>query len=199
MNVNTVVQVFGMYLGMKLHFDSETFIYTDSFYERYDENSLNNRKRDIDLFISLADQYDGRMDELKERLITLFLTSKKGYIVDLFGRNEKFEKLHFERTRNISNLMNVISNDCTDLCDYMEDHGYNLNNMLEFNGDRPLLVKKMKLSNEFIAMLDSRFDFLKQESDNPLWSKRKFALQKYKSLIPTSDKIENLFDILSHK
>lgn len=199
MDVQTVVQVFGMYLGMKLHFDNETFIYTDTFHERYDENSLNNRKRDIDFFIEIADQYTNRMDDLKERLITLFMVSKKGYILDLMGRNEKFEKAHLERTRNISNLTNLIKNDMTELCDYMDTHNLSLQQMLDFNGDRPLLIKKLKLSNEFIALLDTRFQFLNQHSDNPLWCKRKFALQKYKSFLNTNDAIENLFDFLLHK
>lgn len=199
MDIQNVVKVFGMYLGYKLHFTNENFIYTDSFLDRYDENSLNGRKKDIDLFIQLGSTYGERIDELKERLITLFMISKRGYIIDLFGSNDKFEKTHFERMRNVSNLTNVIENDLTDFCDYMDTHNLKLDQMLDFNGDRPLLVKKLKLSNEFISLLDGEFDFLKQETDNPLWNKRKFTLQKYKSFLHQNERISNLFGFLSDK
>lgn len=198
-DINTVVKVFGMYLGIKLHFDKEEFIYTDSFCDRYDENSLDSRKRDIDLFIGLAKQYQHDIDGLKQRLITLFMNSKKGYIVELFGNNEKFEEKHFDRMRNLSNLTNVIENDYTELCDYMLINKLSLDEVLAFNDDRPLLVKKLKLSNEFMALLDDRYEYLNQHTDNPLWNRRKFSLRKYKSFIPTNNRIEEIFDLLLHK
>jgi len=193
-DIDTIVYVFSLYLGMKLHFDNVDFIYTDSFHERFNENSLDNRKRDVELFIELSSQYQHDLEGLKEKLITLFLTNKKGYITDLFGKKEKFENAHLERMNHINNLTNLISNDVTDLTDYMLTNNKSFNEMVDFKGDRPLLIKKLKLSNEFIALLDSRFNILSQETANPLWGRRKFALQKYKYFIQSNPQIEDLLD-----
>lgn len=198
-DIDTIVYVFSLYLGIKLHFDNPDFIYNENFHERYSENSLNNRKRDIELFIELSGQYQHDLDGLKEKLITLFLTNKRGYITDIIGNKEKFESDHLNRMKNIQTLSNVVSNDYADLTYYMLTKNKSFNEMIDFNGDRPLLVKKLKLSNEFISLLDSRFNFLDQETANPLWNKRKFALQKYKYFIQTNPSIENLLDNFSLK
>lgn len=193
-DVDTIVYVFSLYLGIKLHFDNPDFIYSENFHTRFNENSLDNRKRDVELFIELSGQYQHDLDGLKEKLITLFLTKSRGYITDILGNKVKFENDHLNRMNHINNLSNVIGNDYTDLTDYMLTNNKSFKDMIEFNGDRPLLIKKLKPSNEFIALLDSRFNILGQETANPLWSKRKFALQKYKHFIQTNESIENLLD-----
>lgn len=198
-DIDTIVYVFSLYLGMKLHFENPDFIYNENFHSRYNENSLNNRKRDIELFIELSSQYQHDLDGLKEKMITLFLFNKKGYITDLLGKKTKFENDHSNRMKNISTLSNVIKNDYTDLADYMLTNNKTFNEMIDFNGDRPLMIKKLKLSNEFISLLDSRYNILDQETANPLWGKRKFALQKYKYFIQTNSDIENLLDNFSLK
>lgn len=198
-DVDTIVYVFSLYLGIKLHFDNPDFIYSEKFHDRFNENSLDNRKRDVELFIELSGQYQHDLDGLKEKLITLFLTKSRGYITDILGNKVKFENDHLNRMNHINNLSNVIGNDYTDLTDYMLTNNKSFKDMIEFNGDRPLLIKKLKPSNEFIALLDSRFNILGQETANPLWGKRKFALQKYKHFIQTNDEIENLLDNFSLK
>lgn len=198
-DVDTIVYVFSLYLGIKLHFDNPDFIYSEKFHDRFNENSLDNRKRDVELFIELSSQYQHDLDGLKEKLITLFLTKSRGYITDIIGNKVKFENDHLNRMNHINNLSNVIGNDFTDLTDYMLTNKKSFKDMIEFNGDRPLLIKKLKPSNEFLALLDSRFNILAQETANPLWGKRKFALQKYKHFIQTNPEIENLLDNFSLK
>lgn len=198
-DVDTIVYVFSLYLGIKLHFDNPDFIYSEKFHDRFNENSLDNRKRDVELFIELSSQYQHDLDGLKEKLITLFLTKSRGYITDIIGNKVKFENDHLNRMNHINNLSNVIGNNFTDLTDYMLTNKKSFKDMIEFNGDRPLLIKKLKPSNEFLALLDSRFNILAQETANPLWGKRKFALQKYKHFIQTNPEIENLLDNFSLK
>ncbi len=189
-----VLDVFRKYIGLKLHFNSEKYIYDDSFgHDRINDHSMNSRK-DIDTFISVSDKYLHKQDELKEILISLFKKNPSMWIGEVLKKSS--EEVHTSRISNIYNISNIIERDLGVLSDYMTVQGIGIDEMLNFNNDRPLIVKKLKLSDEFLSLLDFCRPYLIQKTENPLWKKRSFILYKYKYLINTNNdilsRIENL-------
>lgn len=194
LNTQDVLKIFKLYIGLKLHFNSKTFIYHDNFrHKSLDEHSMNNR-RDIDIFIEVAAQYIHKQTELKEYLISMFKVNPDAWIGDVLDRSKT--DVHTKRMNNIMNLSRIIEKDMTKVKDFMLVNQVDINGMLDFGKDRPLIVKKLRLSDEFLAILDMCRPYLQQDTDNPLWKKRSEILRKYKYLLDTSDDILNMFDAL---
>ena len=58
LNTSDVLKIFKLYIGLKLHFNSEKFVYNDNFrHKSFNEHSMNNR-RDVDIFIEVTDKYN---------------------------------------------------------------------------------------------------------------------------------------------
>lgn len=194
-NESDVLNVFKLYIGLKLHFTSPKYVYNDTFgHKSLNAHSMNNRK-DINYFINVADQFYKKEDELKSKLISLFKKNPDTWIGEVLDKSK--EKIHTERLSKIYNLENVIRTDVETIKDQIELKGTKLDDLLSCNGDRPLIIKKFKLSDEFLALLDFKKPYLLQETENPLWKKRSFSLHKYKYLIENVDeKILSFLDEL---
>ncbi len=176
-----VLFVFRMYIGIKLHFNSDKFVYDDNFgNEKISITSMDKRK-DIDTFIKVADAYHHKKHELKPIMISLFKNNKDTWIGDVLKKTN--QKIHNSRINNIMNLSNVIKNDIDDLNYFLRVNLVSLKDALMFTDDRPLIVKKLKLSDEFLALIDYYIPYLNQHTENPLWKKRSKNLYKYKHLI----------------
>ena len=176
-----VLFVFRMYIGIKLHFNSDKFVYDDNFgNEKISITSMDKRK-DIDTFIKVADAYHHKKHELKPIMISLFKNNKDTWIGDVLKKTN--QKIHNSRINNIMNLSNVIKNDIDDLNYFLRVNLVPLKDALMFTDDRPLIVKKLKLSDEFLALIDYYIPYLNQHTENPLWKKRSKNLYKYKHLI----------------
>lgn len=194
LNTSDVLKIFKLYIGLKLHFNSEKFVYNDNFrHKSFNEHSMNNR-RDVDIFIEVTDKYNHKFSELKEILISIFKSNPDAWIGDVLDRSKT--DVHTKRMNNIMNLTRIIEKDMTKVTDFMLVNKVNIDEMLDFKNDRPLIVKKLRLSDEFLAILDMCRPYLLQDTDNPLWKKRSFILHKYKYLLDTSDNVLNLFDSL---
>lgn len=194
LDTDDVLKIFKLYIGLKLHFSSNTFVYHDNFRNKsLDEHSMNKR-RDIDIFIEVTAQYFHKQDELKQYLISLFKTNPDTWIGDVLDRSKT--AVHTKRMNAIMNLSRHIEKDMTKVKDFMATNNVDIDTMLAFENDRPLIVKKLRVSDEFLAILDMCRPYLQQETDNPLWKKRSKILCKYKYLLDTSDDILNMFDAL---
>ncbi len=194
LNTSDVLKIFKLYIGLKLHFNSEKFVYNDNFrHKSFNEHSMNNR-RDVDIFIEVTDKYNHKFSELKEILISIFKSNPDAWIGDVLDRSKT--DVHTKRMNNIMNLTRIIEKDMTKVTDFMLVNKVNIDEMLDFKNDRPLIVKKLRLSDEFLAILDMCRPYLLQDTDNPLWKKRSFILHKYKYLLDTSDNVLNMFDSL---
>ena len=194
LNTSDVLKIFKLYIGLKLHFNSEKFVYNDNFrHKSFNEHSMNNR-RDVDIFIEVTDKYNHKFSELKEILISIFKSNPDAWIGDVLDRSKT--DVHTKRMNNIMNLTRIIEKDMTKVTDFMLVNKVNIDEMLDFKNDRPIIVKKLRLSDEFLAILDMCRPYLLQDTDNPLWKKRSFILHKYKYLLDTSDNVLNMFDSL---
>lgn len=194
-NEDDVLKVFKLYIGLKLHFSSKKYVYNDSFgHKSLNAHSMNNRK-DINFFINVADEYYKKDELLRMKMISLFKHNPDTWIGDLIDKSS--DNVHTKRLSNIYNLENVIKKDVETVKDFIVHKDVNLKDLLICNNDRPLIVKKFKLSDEFLALLDFKFQYLLQETENPLWKKRSFSLYKYKYLIENvDDSILSIFNDL---
>lgn len=192
---NLVLSVFSMYSELKLHFNNPKVFYSGKMHKNsWDDKSMNKRN-DVDMFVRLSDIYQHDLPELKERYITLFLKNKRGHISEMLDIS--FDKLHNERMKRIMNLSSYIENDATRVSDYLFVEKIELSDILKCNNERPLLIKKLRLSDEFLSLLDLYHSYLQQETENPAWKKRSFSLFKYKYLIPTfNGKVESIMSKL---
>lgn len=191
-NEEDVLKVFKTYIGLKLHFSSPKYVYNEGFgHKSINAHSMNNRK-DINFFINVADEYHKKDDLLRMKMISLFKDNPDTWIGALVDKAS--DSIHTKRLSRIYNLENVIRNDVEMIKDHITHKGVNLKDLLACNGDRPLIVKKFKLSDEFLALLDFKSPYLLQETENPLWKKRSFSLYKYKYLIENVD--DSIYEII---
>lgn len=184
-----VLDLFRMYVGLKLHFNDKNFVFTDGFgSNKFKEESMNKR-HDIDTFIRVVNTID--KSEIKSRLISGFKEDKEFWIGNLLDKGN--EKYHATRLAVINALRYNIEKDLSRLESYLESNKLYLNEILKFNGDRPDIIKKrnLKCSDEFMAILDFSIDYLDQDTENPFWKKRSFSLMKYKYLIEIDEDLLN--------
>ena len=195
LSTDDVLKIFRLYIGLKLHFNSSKVLYHDEFRsDKINVNSMDSRK-DIDVFIEVAKIYHTKTDEFKSILISLFRNNPDTWIGGVLEHS--MGEIHTKRMANILNLTHVISRDVERVSDYLEvNPSLSLVDITRFNNDRPIIVKKLRLSDEFLALLDARLNYLGQETDNPLWKKRSFSLSKYKYLINCNEDINDLIDRL---
>lgn len=195
LSANDVLKIFKLYIGLKLHFNSDKFVYYDNFrHNSFDEHSMDKR-RDVDMFIEVADKYGSNINELKSILISLFKSNPDTWIGAVLDKTN--DGLHTKRIANILNLTHVIEKNVSQVKDYLIVNKCSLADVLSTNNDRPAIVKRLRLSDEFLALLDFSHPYLLQETDNPLWKKRSFLLHKYKYLIDTNDNILSSIESLS--
>lgn len=187
-DVNTadVLLIFREYISLKLHFNSENYIYKEGFRsDKITEHSMNARK-DVNTFIEVTEKYLHNHDLFMETMISLFKKDPGAWIGEALEKPAK--TLYTKRMANIFNLTSVIEKDSEAVSDYMIVNKKTIKEMTTCNNDRPLVVKSLRLSDEFLALLDYVQPYLLQPTDNPLWKKRSFILHKYKYLVPTENK-----------
>lgn len=186
LSTDDVLLVFRMYIGLKLHFNSDSYIYNDGFgHDKINAKSMDKRK-DMDVFIKVTDNFYNKNDELKEIMISLLKNDKSMWIGDVLQKTK--QKIHKNRMNNIMNLSEKLKNDIDDVSYFLKVNNISLRDSLMFTDDRPLLVKKVKVSDEFLSLLDNYIPYLNQVTENPLWKKRSYSLYKYKHLIKIYNK-----------
>lgn len=189
LTTDQVLDLFRMYVGLKLHFNDKNFIFTDGFGKnKFKEESMNKR-HDIDTFIRVVKSVNE--NNLKSKLISGFKEDKDFWIGNLLDKCQ--EKTHTLRLSIINALKYNIDKDLLRLENYLESNNLYLNDILKFNGDRPDIVKKrnLKCSDEFMSILDFYMDYLDQDTENPFWKKKSFSLMKYKFLIDIDEETLN--------
>lgn len=189
-----VLTVFRMYIGIKLHFNSKKFIYHPNFNsKKFDENSMNKRK-DVAIFVNLTDKWRYKIDDLKTLMISTFKHNQDAWIGCM---NEKeYEIINEKRRANILNLTHNVGVELSKLDDLMITKKLSLIELLKItDNDRPGIIKYGRFSDEFLALLNQYIDFCDQKTDNPLWNKRQFMIEKYGSIIETyNDSAINLIE-----
>lgn len=192
-----VLNVFRMYIGIKLHFNEPSFIYKDGFRSKLITSKSMDKRNDIDFFIKVAERYHNDMYTLKQLMISHFKNNSDTYIRDIIEMKTD-SAFHVKRLGHIQGIDNLIQKDTNRLFDYIEINNLSIDDMIHNqNKDRPLIIKKLRLSDEFLAVLDYHFSYLSQDTINPLWNKRKEILRKYKYMIdnyPSDFLLRKLFD-----
>lgn len=178
-----VLKVFRMYIGIKLHFSKNDFVYTDTFRNKAITASSMDKRKDIDFFIKVAELYHGNYDELKQVMISHFIEDSNTWIGKMLDKIST-NSYHLKRLGNCMSIQYLLEKDIETVNDYMYSNDLTIEEMIDCtNQDRPLIVKKLKLSDEFLSLLDYKYDYLGSDTMNPFWEKRKFMLKKYKYLI----------------
>lgn len=187
-----IVKVFQLYVGLKLHFNSPYIIPSNGVVNNgFNEHSMNSRK-DVSIFINVAEKFNYDIDEIKFAMVSSFIKKQDSWIGDIIHQdniafNEKrksvFINLKYEFEKQISKVS-----------DYLDIMDISLNEFLLINdSDRPLFIKKVRPTDEFAAVMDYFFPYLQQSTNNPLWKKRSFVLNKYKFLINIDNDLSVMF------
>lgn len=190
---NIIVNVYKVYCGLKLHFNSPYILKNNFNNSGFDEYTMNNRD-DIGIFIKVVDYFDRDFDKIKFALISMFLKNKDSWIGDILHQDHKI--YNEKRIIKIDNLHYDCQKQIEKLKDYISILDINLNDFLKIeNDDRSQFIKKIKPTDEFSAILDYYVSHLKQETNNPLWKNKLFSLEKYKYLLieDLNEETKNLF------
>lgn len=189
------LQVFKDYLGIKLHFNEENFIWKPSYGNRITEATLLKRK---DLrFIKIVTQKFRKRREWVDYFISAFYNYPDIWIGEIL--EDEIETKHKKRIKKIRALEYNMSNETEHIINFMEKNNINIRGLLLTKNDTPAIIKNQSeiiggVSDETLALLEVGFKFCKHESNDPLWQRRKFLIAKYSHLIDFNK--ENLKGVL---
>ena len=181
---SVVLQTFKDYIGIKLHFNKEAFLWNENIGNKLTEETLSKRK-DILFIEKFSKKFKKREDRL-QYLISCALNDPTFWIGDIMTHDCK--ERHQERMKRIGALYNRFEIEVENISDFMIKNNLNVKSLLLTNGSRPVIIRnKSKIvggvSDETLALLDWGFKFLKQETSDPLWEQKAFLLSKYKYLL----------------
>lgn len=201
MSRRTTLNCFRDYVTIKLHFNSEAYIWHKDAGERISETALFSRK-DQYFFEALTNKYTDDHDR-REFLVSAFLRDQNFWIGE--WRHEDIVAYHKNRLRRSNSLIFNFNADVENIIEFMDEKKVTLKNLLTNDGDRPFIIKNRSsiiggVTDETIALLDRGFCFLKQPTENPFWQKESFKLHKYRYFlsVPKEVLISNL-NQLAHR
>lgn len=186
-----IVKIFQLYIALKLHFNSPYIISSSGIVNSgFDEHSMNSRK-DISVFINVAKKFEYDYEEIKFAMISSFLVKQDTWIGDVIHQNNI--AYNNKRKLVVSNINRECEKFISKTVDYLDILEIPISEFLLIkDNDRPLFIKNVRPSDEFAAIMDYFFPYLKQETSNPLWKKRSFILNKYKYLLNINEDITSL-------
>jgi len=166
---------------IKLHFNSEAYVWHEAAGHKITEEALFNRK-DQYFFEALTQKYPDDQ-ERRDFFVSAFLNNPDFWIGD--WRHEDVVAFHKSRLRRTNSLIFNFNSDVENIIEFMEEKKVTLKNLLLNDGDRPSIIKNRSsiiggVTDETISLLDKGFCFLKQPTDNPFWQKESFKLHKYR-------------------
>jgi len=195
MSRRTTLNCFRDYVTIKLHFNSEAFIWHSKAGEKISENALFSRK-DQYYFEALTNKYTDD-HERREFLVSAFMFNPNFWIGE--WKHEDVVAFHKSRMRRANSLVFNFNSDVDNIKEYMDEKKVSIKTLLLNDGDRPAIIKQKSaiiggVTDETISLLDRGFCFLKQPTENPFWKQESFKLHKYQHFlsVPKEVLVSNL-------
>jgi hypothetical protein len=195
MNTATL-NCFRDYVTLKLHFNEESFTWRPDIGRKISAEALMKR-RDSSYFDKLNQKHPDTEDR-QHYLVSGFLYNKDLWIGEALEK--EVVNSHKQRMIKIHSLNHVFSSECENIRDFMLETKRTIQDLLKLTDkDRPAIIAEQHdiiggVSEETLAILDQAFDFTRQDSENPVWSKTRLRLRKYKRflVVPKTTLIHHL-------
>lgn len=184
MNTATL-NCFRDYVTLKLHFNEESFIWHPEIGRKISADALMRRK-DSAFFEALNRKHPDTEDR-RDYLISGFLLNKDLWIGEFLEK--EVVAFHKQRMVRVHSLEHVFASDCENIRDYMLETQKKISDLLKLtDNDRPPIIAERSdilggVTDETLSILDLAFDYTSQESENPVWSKTRLKLRKYKRFL----------------
>jgi hypothetical protein len=195
MSRRTTLNCFRDYVTLKLHFNSEAYVWHEAAGHKIKEEALFKRT-DQYFFEAMTAKYPDQ-DEQRQFFVSAFLRDQNFWIGD--WRQDDVVAYHKNRLRRANSLIFTFNSDVENITEFMDEKKVPLKKLLLNDGDRPLLIKHRSsiiggVTDETISLLDRGFCFLKQPTENPFWKAESFKLHKYRYFlsIPKEVLVTNL-------
>ncbi len=191
MSDRDIMDTFKDYVGVKLHFNSEKFIYSSPRQlSKYSVQTLKKRK-DVRQFIRLSEKFTTPEERL-QFIISQFKYNKNAWVGDFFA--PLADKIHDSRMKVVNSLDYYVAQDIDTIINKHE--GKSINDIIKVNHDRPQLYKDGIYKDETLSIIDSLYNF-DTESFNPLWSEKLLMFRKYNSYLHNDDLVAKIGDKLN--
>lgn len=174
-------EVYGLYLGIKLHFTSDSYDYF-----RYGKKKISREKflerKDKNTFIKLSKLYDEA--QLTDLLVANMLHSQKTWSGDLLSKDS--HQIYISYLKHKESLEYHFKEDLGRLLDKVEKPD---DMFKSINGQNPVILNMLyteKITTETFIILASIFDFTemyKQIDDDILLPKYLKLIDKYKPFV----------------
>jgi hypothetical protein len=195
MNTATL-NCFRDYVTLKLHFNEESFTWRPDIGRKIGPEALMKR-RDSSFFEKLNQKHPDTEDR-QDYLVSGFLWNRDLWIGEALEK--EVVNFHKQRMIKIHSLTHVFTSECENIRDFMLESNRSIQDLLKLtDGDRPAIIAERSdiiggVSEETLAILDQAFDYTRQDSNNPVWSKTRLRLRKYKRflVVPKTTLIHHL-------
>lgn len=192
-----VLFFFRRYVGIKLHFTNERYTYNQTYLdEKLNRYSMNER-HDIQFFIKIANEMNSERELYFNKLITMFKNKPESYIRDIVSHELELKTI--KRMSVIENLDDVIERDYESIIKYARNTNMRFCRIVNFDNDRPLMLRKRLVSDEFVTLLHLYYPFLDQPTINLVFDKRRLALKKYHKFVPNNKHIDEILKECSRR
>ena len=192
------VEVYRMYLAMKLHFSNPNFDYFEAGGKTNAKEKTYQQRNDFWFFETLARKYT--KDEIQEILLASFVLSKdctKVWIGDI-KQSGKDRWVVWKKLQQ--SLSYTVEQDLSSMADYMDAQRYTFNNLFEdVESTHPPLFRlliQQRINLETFIIMDIVLGFCKKWDKiliDPLWEKYSLKIKKYKPFLSINrDKYQHI-------
>jgi hypothetical protein len=173
------------YIGLKLHFNSEKFIFKAGCdYSSAFTVSHYKKRKDFQFFEQLGRQH--KADFGLSYLTTSFICNTNIWIGDILT-DETIADKHPLRIKKTSALKYYVTSDLTSVGTFCEKNSTSLKSLLSncngFPGIITELRAKSAISIETLSVLDHFFKFTRYETNDQLWQNVKSVISNYSCLL----------------
>lgn len=133
-----VFDTYKSYVGLKLHFSNEKFVFKSTSSLNILPQTFQNRK-DKKFFELLYNKNNKILEKVQDYLISSFLIDNNLWIGDMID-NLKVENYHKDRIKNKNALLHNFKQDMLKIEDYLLDNNYTLKQILD-NSNKVLLLQ----------------------------------------------------------
>lgn len=185
-----VLFFFRRYIGVKLHFTNNRYTYNQEYLDKkINSNSMDGRK-DIGLFIKLTKKMYDERELFFDKLVTMLKNNPNSYILDM--NSEELTRLTIKRMHNIHNIDDVIEKDYMNIVRFARSSNMRLCKVVNFNNDRPLMMRKRLVSDEFVTLLNKYYSYLDQPTINHVFENKRLSYQKYCRFVPLTRTVDEI-------
>lgn len=181
----TVWQAWVDYVGLKRHFQEETFIWKPGWSSKTLTVEALRARNDLAKFAEFVRKVKPREERI-QYLISTFLNNNHAWIGDVVSDDAK--ERHRARKKRIGSLHLAFPRECQAIADYANKEKKSLAWLLTKQCPPPIIKASRNIvggvSDETLAILDRVFKFAGVvDCPDPLWQNRSLVLRKYSALL----------------